>query len=390
MTTFETFVLMPFGADDEYIGGTDESDYVFEEIIRPGVIEAAKRLTQCSDDKSPQSEEELKIVREVDRKQTGSITASIVRSLAEADVVVVDITGRNPNVFLELGVRYALRSKVTVLLAQTGTRVPFDIKGYRYIEYNHFRPAEVRERIADAVFEGLSGSLSSDSVVFDVLPSMSVSIPGVADSFGVEAIPKRNVMSWKEYMERIEATARYLEIAVRDFRFLPNAIIGITNGGLIAADLIGKRVYAGSDAPVLSLWAMRHTVRGESAFWYFDNDYNDATMDAIKSAAPKRTAKGEVALLLIDDHMGTGSTARQAIAYIKDRLGGRTRIVYIPIVSRRLDNIGVVEEFLPYSCMHEDGQPVFEVNKEQFLERLTTTALHFPYLKKQVNVSTSG
>ena len=41
-----------------------------------------------------------KITREVDRNQTGSITAAIVKSIAKADVAVVDITGRNPNVFL--------------------------------------------------------------------------------------------------------------------------------------------------------------------------------------------------------------------------------------------------------------------------------------------------
>ncbi len=390
MKVFETFVLMPFGTNNEYSGGTTESDYVYKEIIEPGVIEAANQLNQLSSDESPQSRVHPKIIREVDRNQTGSITSAIVKSIAKADVVVVDITGRNPNVFLELGIRYALRSKVTVLLAQIGTQIPFDIKVYRYIEYDHFKPSEARKHIADAIQEGLSDSLASDSVVFDVLPSMSVSIPGIAESFGAEAISRRDVMSWDEYMSRIEETCSYLEIALREYRFLPDAVIGITNGGLIAADLIGKRVYAGRDTPVLSLWAKRHVVRGESAFWYFDNEYNDATMNAIRNVAAKRTAKNGIGLLLIDDHMGTGSTARQAVAYINNRLDGHARIIYIPIVSRRLDNIGVVEEFLPYRCQDEEGQPIFAITKEQFLAQLATKALYFPYLKKQVNVSSSG
>lgn len=134
MKVFETFVLMPFGTNNEYSGGTTESDYVYKEIIEPGVIEAANQLNQLSSDESPQSRVHPKIIREVDRNQTGSITSAIVKSIAKADVVVVDITGRNPNVFLELGIRYALRSKVTVLLAQIGTQIPFDIKVYRYIE----------------------------------------------------------------------------------------------------------------------------------------------------------------------------------------------------------------------------------------------------------------
>jgi hypoxanthine phosphoribosyltransferase len=283
-----------------------------------------------------------------------------------------------------------LRNKVTVLLAQTGTQVPFDIKVYRYIEYDRFKPGEVRKRIAESIREGLSESVTSDSAVFDVLSSMSVNIPGIAESFGEEAITRRDVMSWDDYMSRIEETCNYLETAVREYRYLPDAIIGITNGGLVAADLIGKRVYAGRDTPVLSLWAKRHVFGGQSAFWYFDNEYNDSMMESIRKATSESAARDTINILLIDDHMGTGSTAVQAVAYIKDRLGEHVRITFIPIVSRRLDNIGVVEEFLPYMCQDKEGRPIFNITKDQFLSRLPTVAIYFPYLKKQVNVSTSG
>lgn len=390
MKTIDTFVLMPFGSNAEYSGGPTESDFVYNEIIEPGVQEAVRALNAATVDGEPSVQLVANIHREVDHNKTGSITASVVRGIAKSEIVVVDITGRNPNVFLELGIRYALRNKVTVLLAQVGTKIPFDIKLYRYIEYHPFKPAEARQKIASSIQEGLSDALASDSVVFDVLPSLVVTIPGIAESLGVEAGSRRNVMSWEEYMERIERTCRYLEAALREYRYLPDAIIGVTNGGLIAADLIGKRVYAASDRPVLSLWAMRHEAIGDGAFWYFDNPYNDVMLQSVGEAAARRGKTESANLLVIDDHMGTGSTARQAVEYIKDRLGERTRICYIPIVSRRLDNIGVVEEFLPYSCMGEDGQPVFNLDKDTFLQGLRTNALYFPYFHKQVNVSTSG
>jgi len=390
MKTYDAFVLMPYGADNEYSEGPVESDFVYKEIIEPSVLDAANQLNQQLKDEVSNGGVRVNIIREVDRNKTGSITASIVKSLTKADVVVVDITGRNPNVFLELGIRYALRSKVTVLIAQVGTQIPFDIKLYRYIEYNHFKPAEARKKITKAICEGLSDHHASDSIVFDAVPSLSVSIPGIAESFGAEAVLNNAIMSWDDYLNRIEVTCSYLEIAVREYRFLPDAVIGITNGGLLAADLIGKRVYAGQDIPVLSLWAMRRKAKGESAFWYFDNDYNDAMISAIQTVAAKKAAKTDITILLIDDHMGTGSTAIQAVAYIKNRLGEQARITFIPIISRRLDNIGVVEEFLPYSCKDREGKPIFNVNKDEFLLRLNTNALYFPYLKKQVNVSSSG
>lgn len=381
---------MPFGTNGEYSRGTTESDFVYEEIIKPGVLAAAKLLNCDTMNEATNPETFVKIIREVDKNQSGSISSSIVRGIARADVVVVDMTGRNPNVFLELGIRFAIRSKVTVLLAQVATEIPFDITQYRYIQYEPFKPHEARKRITDFILRGFSDVVKSDSIVFDTLPTISVTIPGMAECYGEEVIMRRDVMSWEDYMNRIEEICSYLASALQNFLFLPDAIVGITNGGLIAADLIGKRVYAGRETPVLALWAKRHVAKGKSAFWYFDNGYNDAMMEGIQKAAAEKDPTALLSILLIDDHMGTGSTAVQATAYIKDRLGANVRITYIPIVSRRLDNIGVVEEFLPYRCQDKECKPIFNVTKEQFLRQLNTKALFFPYLKKQINVSTSG
>jgi len=392
MKYFETFILMPFGTNNEYSGGVDESEFVFKEIIEPGVMGAYKshypELKELNESTICQNLPKIK--REIDRNQPGSITATIVKSIVTADVVIVDITGRNPNVFLELGIRYALRSKVTVLLVQDGKNIPFDIRGYRFIEYNKYRPAIARKKITEFILQGLSDNVVSDSVVFDVIPSLTVTIPGVAESYGTEVISSRDVMSWNEYMDRIENTCKYLEIAITEHRYFPDAIVGITNGGLIAADLIGKRVYAGRNTPVLSLWAKRHEAKGRSQYWYFDNDFNDSVFKGIHCTCDKDKPNSRIEILLIDDHMGTGSTAVQAVEYIKHVLGDNLRIIYIPIVSRRLDNIGVVEDYLPYKCVDKEGRPLFSISEEEFKRRLNTSSLYFPYFKKQVNVSTSG
>lgn len=396
MPSLEVFVLMPFGSSAEYEGGPDESDCVFSEIISPGVDRAYERLEAAPAASGSQRYDNCTITREVDRNQSGSITAKIVQALASADVVVVDITGRNPNVFLELGMRYAMRSKVTVLLAQTGTQIPFDVHGYRYIEYSKYRPGEARERLAQFICEGLAPAVTSDSVVFDVIPSMTVTIPGVASSFGTEAGSPHEVMSWDDYMGRVESHCAYLEDALHDYRFLPDALIGITNGGLIAADLIGKRIFAGRDTPVLSLWAVRHKPASSSAYWYFDNEYNRSMMASIRRESEKRIATATDAvprpstIMIVDDHIGTGSTAVQAVQFVRECLGSGSVVVYLPIVSRRQDTIGVMEECFPYAISGADHHKIFSISKEEFLELIDTDAQFFPYLRKQVNVSTSG
>lgn len=58
----------------------------------------------------------------------------IYNQIAKADVVVADMTRRNPNVFYEVGYAHAL-NKVVIPLAQTAEDIPFDLKDYPHIIY---------------------------------------------------------------------------------------------------------------------------------------------------------------------------------------------------------------------------------------------------------------
>ena len=49
-------------------------------------------------------------------------------------MIIAEITAPNQNVFYELGYAHAL-NKPTVLLAQRGKELPFDIRSYRVIFY---------------------------------------------------------------------------------------------------------------------------------------------------------------------------------------------------------------------------------------------------------------
>jgi hypothetical protein len=64
----------------------------------------------------------------------GSITRDIVEGILDADVVIADLTTRNPNVFYELGIAHSVGNK-TIMTAQTMSDVPFDIANYRVLIY---------------------------------------------------------------------------------------------------------------------------------------------------------------------------------------------------------------------------------------------------------------
>ncbi len=71
------------------------------------------------------------------------ILADIKRHVAEAAVVIAEITPLNANVFYEVGYADAL-NKPLVLLAQGGTKLPFDIHGYRTVFYEDVIGGEVK------------------------------------------------------------------------------------------------------------------------------------------------------------------------------------------------------------------------------------------------------
>lgn len=65
---------------------------------------------------------------------TEGILDRIFNQVSKSDVVVADMTGRNPNVFYEVGYAHAL-GKVVLLLTQAVEDIPFDLKHRQHIVY---------------------------------------------------------------------------------------------------------------------------------------------------------------------------------------------------------------------------------------------------------------
>jgi hypothetical protein len=81
----------------------------------------------------------LKVKRADDFFSVNSVIEDIWKAINAAKVVIADCTGRNPNVFYEIGLAHTL-GKPVVLITQSGDDVPFDLKAIRYIEYQYTPP----------------------------------------------------------------------------------------------------------------------------------------------------------------------------------------------------------------------------------------------------------
>lgn len=68
-------------------------------------------------------------------KSPDSIGQHVIKALHDADLVIADLTGHNPNVFYELAVAHGWRKPVVHLISK-GESIPFDIVDQRTIFYD--------------------------------------------------------------------------------------------------------------------------------------------------------------------------------------------------------------------------------------------------------------
>jgi hypothetical protein len=64
------------------------------------------------------------------------ITDQVIQHLVDDELVIADLTDRNPNVFYELAVRHAARKPVIVMIA-ADEPIPFDVSQSRAIKFDY-------------------------------------------------------------------------------------------------------------------------------------------------------------------------------------------------------------------------------------------------------------
>lgn len=72
---------------------------------------------------------------------TNVILDDILREIKNASVIIVDISGKNANVFYELGMSHILKPQQTIMITNEPTHdAPFDIRHFRIIHYDNTVP----------------------------------------------------------------------------------------------------------------------------------------------------------------------------------------------------------------------------------------------------------
>jgi hypothetical protein len=84
---------------------------------------------------------------------SGSINQDMFEYIVYSRLAFADISGMNPNVLYEIGVRHGTQEAGTVLFRQAGHPIPFDIQSIKVFEYDRDRPGDARELVTRVVSE---------------------------------------------------------------------------------------------------------------------------------------------------------------------------------------------------------------------------------------------
>lgn len=122
------------------------------------------------------SEVDLEVVRADEIAEGGHITLQVLEHCAHAKVAVADLTGRNLNVYYEVGIRHAV-SRPLVLIADDSERerLPFDLLQQRTIFYTDdlAGAAECREKVTEQLRKAVAGHVDSPVVTAANLRALS-------------------------------------------------------------------------------------------------------------------------------------------------------------------------------------------------------------------------
>jgi len=121
-----------------------------------------------------------------DARDVGVIHKRIIQNLFERDMVVCDVSGRNPNVMFELGVRFAF-DKATVIVKDDRTDFSFDVQHIEHVLYpadlNFHGVVDFKKRLAEKIDETFKASMQPSYSPF--LESYHKLVPGVLKTIEV-------------------------------------------------------------------------------------------------------------------------------------------------------------------------------------------------------------
>ena len=144
-------------------------------------------------------------------RHSGVIDVPMYEQLLKADLVIADLSTSNVNAFFELGVRYALRPRATICIAESGFKNPFDTNHIKFTPYDHaggaidFGEVERMRGVLKTACEVARAGNAIDSPVYTFLHRLQ---PPIGQPAAVPAAQPAATVGGVETPESLEARTK--------------------------------------------------------------------------------------------------------------------------------------------------------------------------------------
>jgi hypothetical protein len=153
------YVCLPFGTKSSLRRPVDvpvDFNALYYETIKPAVASAG-----------------YDVYRGDEPELGGIIQRTMIRLVADSDVMIADMTCWSPNVLYQIGLRHALRRRTTIMIGAEWEQIPYDLSHFARVPYQLAaeRPTPVEQkRLTAAIATTLKNRVRSnvtDSLVHD-------------------------------------------------------------------------------------------------------------------------------------------------------------------------------------------------------------------------------
>jgi nucleoside 2-deoxyribosyltransferase len=125
------------------------------------------------------------------------ISSDIFALVQQADIILADVTGKNPNVNYELGIAHALGKK-TVIITQKPEDVPFDYRHIRYIAYrttNAGWEKKLKDNIRLSLLASLAKNVATSVIAGQELDSLRLFLENIVLDTSYEVSKESHIQS---------------------------------------------------------------------------------------------------------------------------------------------------------------------------------------------------
>ncbi len=167
------YIVMPYGK--KY--GID-FDAVFSTLIKPACDRLNFECRRCD-----------KVLK------SGPIHKEMIKDLINDEIVIVDLSTLNPNVFYELGIRHATNRSTTILIAASDTEIPFNLLGHRVLLYDPHNLEALKEKqneLRAFIANSHANHDTSDNLVHDCIAECNSPIPSASSKIRSWRLPNNN------------------------------------------------------------------------------------------------------------------------------------------------------------------------------------------------------